>query len=113
MSTYYVIEINYNGPSQEQHVDADKIEISAACAVTNSRREKCTSGWCGTTNDWSVYAHGEYVTLEQAQVAIAEKFGKVRDADPDGDAFESDIPNVVKTYKAGLYSKMSRHATQK
>jgi hypothetical protein len=110
---YYIIETNYVGPDQtnDQYVDADTIEIRTSPAITNSSHEARTDGWCGTTNDWAVYAHGEYATLEEARTAIAEKFGEVRDSDANGYSFESDDDDVVETYKPGKYAPMSRQAT--
>lgn len=110
---YYVIETNYVGPNQtqDQYVDADKIEISTSPAITNSSHEVRLEGWCGTTNDWAVYAHGEYATIEAARVAIAEKFGEVRGADADGYSFESDNADAVETYKPGKFAPMSSQAT--
>lgn len=110
---YYVIETRYIGPGQDtdQYVDADKIEISTNPAITNSSREKRTEGWCGTTNDWAVYAHGEYATIEAARAAIAKIFGEVRTSDAVGEDFDSDNADVVKTYKPGRYIPMSSEAT--
>lgn len=110
---YYIIETKYVGPNQtqEQYVDVDRIEISTSPAITNSSHEVRTEGWCGTTNDWAVYAHGEYATLEEARAAITEKFGDVRDCDTNGDSFESDNADVVETYKAGKFAPMSSQAT--
>lgn len=108
---YYIIETKYVGPNQDQNVDADTIEITAAPAKTNMSHEVRTEGWCGTTNDWSVYAHGEYETLEAAQIAAQEIWGDVRDASPDGYSFESDAPEVVAVYKPGKYAPMSRQET--
>lgn len=105
---YYIIETQYVGPNQDQdqYVDVDRVEISTSPAVTNSSREECTEGWCGTTNDWAVYAHGEYATIEEALAAVAEKFGEVRDADaayPDS--------GIVETYKLGKYTPMGIEET--
>ena len=110
---YYVIETKYVGPNraQDQHVDADKIEISTSPAITNSSHEERAEGWCGTTNDWAVYAHGEYASLEEARTAITVKFGEVRDSDANGDSFETDEEDVVETYKPGKYAPMSSQAT--
>ncbi|EAM4262980.1 hypothetical protein DMA39_22420 [Salmonella enterica subsp. enterica serovar Muenchen] len=110
---YYIIETNYVGPNQaqDQYVDVDKIEISTSPAITNSSHEKRIEGWCGTTNDWAVYAHGEYATIEEARAAITAKFGEVRDSDPNGDSFESDDEGVIEVYKPGKYAPMSRQDT--
>ncbi len=110
---YYIIETNYVGPNQtqDQYVDVDTIEISTSPAITNNSHEECAEGWCGTTNDWAVYAHGEYSTVEAARAAINEKFNEVRDSDANGDSFESDDEDVVETYKPGKFAPMSSQAT--
>jgi len=96
---YYVIQTKYVGPNEAQD---QYIEISTSPAITNSSREARTEGWCGTTNDWAVYAHGEYATIREARAAITDRFGEVRDADADasGEGFESD-ESVVEAYKPG------------
>lgn len=110
---YYIIETNYVGPNQtqDQYVDVDKIEISTSPAITNRSHEERTEGWCGTTNDWAVYAHGEYATIEEARAAITDKFGEVRDSDANGDSFESDDEDVVEIYRPGKFAPMSSQAT--
>ena len=110
---YYIIEIKYVGPNQDQDqfVDADRIEISAVSARTNSSHEVRTTGWCGTNNDWATYAHGGYYTIDEAEVAIAEVFGEVRDCDPNGEAFPIDDEDIVAVYKPGRFEPMSSQAT--
>lgn len=110
---YYIIETKYVGPNQAQgqYADVDKIEIRTSPAVTNSSHEEKTEGWCGTTNDWAVYAHGVYATIEAARAAITDKFGEVRNSHPSGDSFESDDEDVVEIYKPGKYAPMSRQST--
>lgn len=111
---YYIIETNYIAPSrtQDQYVDVDTIEISTSPAITNGSHEVRLEGWCGTTNDWAVYAHGEYATIEEARAAITEKFKEVRDSDVYGDLFESYDEDVVEIFKPGKYAPMSRTATE-
>lgn len=113
MIMYYIIETNYVGPNQDQdnYVDADKIEISTSPAITNSSHEVCIDGWCGTTNDWAVYAHGEYSNIDLARAAITEKFGEVRSFDANGYSFESDDKEVIEIYKPGKYEPLSSEAT--
>jgi len=112
---YYIIETKYVGPNRGQYgyVDPDRIDISTSPAITNSSHEERTDGWCGTTGDWAVYAHGEYATIEEARAAITEKFGEVRDrsGDGDGDVFEPENADVVETYRPGKYTPMGREAT--
>lgn len=110
---YYIIETRYVGPNrtQDQYVDVDRIDISTSPAMTNLSHVERTEGWCGTTNGWAVYAHGEYATIDAARAAIAEKFGDVRNSDADGDSFESDDDDVVETYKVGKFAPMGRQGT--
>ena len=110
---YYIIETNYVGPNrtQDQYVDVDTIVISTSPAMSNLSHVERTWGWCGTTNGWAVYAYGEYATIDAARAAIAERFGDVRNTDPDGDSFESDDEGVVETYKVGKFAPVSREGT--
>lgn len=103
---FYIVETKYTGPNPDQHLDQDVVEIQTAPARTNSSGEIKTQGWCGTTNDWCVNAHGEYTTLEEAEAAVQEIFGDVRPYE-DEEADDS----VVKAYKPGLYIQMSEEDT--
>ena len=106
---YYIIETKYVGPNPHaEGADVNRVEISLSPTVTNSSGEVRIKGWCGVTNDWAVYAHGEYETLDAAVTAIAEIFGDVRDADANGDKFESDDEYAVRVYKPGKFIPMSR-----
>lgn len=111
MNKFYVIEKKYVGPNQDQHIDDDCIIISTAPAVYNMSGKVCTDGWCGTTDDWATYAHGEYCTLDDADAAV-RALGPVRDTDPvTGDAYEGpcdEEEGIVARYKRGLLTPMSR-----
>ena len=101
---YFLIENSYVGPNSV--CDADYVEICLKPAVGNASRETRLEGWCGTTNDWSCYAHGEYETLEDARAAITEIFGPMRESTVswyDGD--------TVEIYKHGAYAPLSADAT--
>lgn len=106
---YYIIETNYVGPNQDQdqYADADKIQISTSPAITNSSHEPRTDGWCGTTNDWAVHAHGEYATLEAARAAVTDIFGEVREVDMSISVDE----DVVAEYRKGRHEPLGREAT--
>lgn len=110
---FYIVETIYAGPNpnDSQYVDADTIKITSTPARGNMSGEIVTKGWCGTTNDWAVYAHGEYASLESAQSAVAEIFGETRYCDPGYNEFESDDPDVVEVYKPGKYAPMSSQET--
>lgn len=113
---YYVVTVSYVGPNQDEasHIDADVIEIRTSPARTNSSREKRIEGWCGTTNDWDVYAHGKYTSIQKARSAIYEKFGDVREIDLSDDIRGHEGKEggaVVETYKRGKYQPMSYDET--
>lgn len=110
MSMYYVIKHTYVGPNQDQEecIDADTIEICTTPALTNSSHEERIEGWCGTTDDWSLDAYGEYESLAAARDAIRERFGPVRDSDAEGHLYESDDVSAVEVYKPGQFTPVSR-----
>ena len=110
---FYIVEINYTGanPDDWQYINADEIQICCTPAFNNGNGEICIDGWCGTTNDWAVYAHGEYDTLEEARENLFKKFGIVRNCDFNGNAFESDDPDVIEIYKTGKYPTMTDEET--
>lgn len=110
---YYITATEYVGPNQDQanYIDADTIEISTEPARTNMSNEIEIDGWCGTTNDFAVYAHGEYNTLDEARDAIKDIFGDVRDHYVGFDYFESDDENVIEVYKPGQYQPMTDNET--
>lgn len=105
---FYVIENKYVGPNVEQNIDASTIDISTTPAITNMSHEVKLHGWCGTTNDWCVNAHGAYETIEAARAAIAEIFGDVRDADPYGLVSN---PEIEESYKNGKFEPLNSEAT--
>lgn len=113
---YYVIEHVYVGPNPDQNTDADYIEVASKPARTNSSNEIQINGWCGTTNDWSVIAHGEYTTEYNAIAAIKEIYGEFRGLDDNGDPFEETryFPmddSVIRVFKPGKYHPLSCEST--
>lgn len=106
---YYIIETQYVGPNQHQdgYTDVNKIEISTRPAINNCSLEPQIYGWCGTNNDWAVFSHGEYSTIEEARTAIGEIFNEVREGEPNSDFFEGQYAHVFETYKPGRYIPMS------
>lgn len=108
---FYIIEYKYTGPNRDENIDADTIEIDTRPALTNSSKEVRTVGWCGTTGDWCVYAHGAFTTIEQAREAIKQEFGDTRTQNDGGETFESDSQSAVEVHKKGKYSPMSASDT--
>ncbi|MGK8233930.1 hypothetical protein ACLGGT_07080 [Roseovarius sp. MS2] len=100
---YYVIETNYIGPNQTQdkYVDADKIQISTSQPTISNRSQE----------DWAIFAHGEYATVEEARAYIVEEFGDVRKCNPYDESFSSHDEAIVELYKPGNYTLMSIEAT--
>ena len=112
---YYVIEKRYMGSDKDFCDDEDTIEISTEPAWTTQRVPVCICGYCGMANDFVIFAHGQYATLEAAQRAISVLFGEVRDMDSEdeaeSDVFKSDNESVVKVYKHGKFRRFSFETT--
>lgn len=112
---FYVIKIDYVGPNPDQHVDDDRIEIRTTPARTNQRHEVCLDGWCGTTNDWAVFARGEYATEQEARDYIAETYGPVREDEDVGDPIGIDADGepimAVAVFRPGKYIPMDAEGT--
>lgn len=113
--SYYIIKTEYVGPNQDQHVDDNRIEIRTNPARTNMSHEVKLDGWCGTTNDWAVYAHGKYETEKEARDYIEETFGPVREDEEEGDYIGVDDDGnpiqAVATFRPGKYIPMDAEAT--
>lgn len=108
---YYVTETNYVGPNKndDRYCDADFIEISTSPAVKNLSREVCTDGWCGTTNDWALYAHGEFETEQAAREFIQAKWA-IRDDEEFDPRYADD--GVIARFKIGALEQLSRQRTE-
>lgn len=106
---FYVIEKTVSDPEK---FDADVIEISTTPARGNSDKKIIIDGWCGSWDDVSTYAHGEFNTIEDARAKIAElNPGGTRTSDDNG-SFESQDHEIVETHKPGKYAKMTRAGTE-
>lgn len=108
MDKYYIVETIYVGPNPygAQNIDADRIEIRTEPARANMSGEVRIDGWCGTTDNWSVYAHGEYDTLADARKAVIDIFGECRECELD-----EYHPRgcVVEAYKEGKLTPMGEN----
>ena len=103
---YYVIEEKYAGANQDQHLDDNTIKITTEPARTNSSHEICLDGWCGTTDDWAVYARGAYDSKEAAEKFIKTLYKDTRETD-----FDDNDQSIVAVYKPGKYEPISKEAT--
>ena len=103
---FYVIEEKYAGANQDQHLDDNTIKITTEPARTNSSKEICLDGWCGTTDDWAVYARGVYDSKEAAGKFIKTLYKDTREAD-----FDDNDQSIVAVYKPGKYEPISKEAT--
>ena len=115
---FYVVEREYVGPNQDEdrYVDADRVQVWAKAPRTNMTHEPRTEGWCGTTDGWATYAHGEYLSLCQAISAITKKFGPMRDVTEDDPDTRRDLSECIQgkiyaSYKKGAYEPLSKNAT--
>lgn len=80
---FYVTETEYVGPQSDHNAtDGHWFDIRTKPEFGNTRDDIILHGWCGVDRDYSVYAHGEFDTLEQARHFIEEKLeGKFREED--------------------------------
>jgi len=103
---FYVIAIEYEGPNSEddRFIDADRICIRSEPARTNMSGEVRVDGWCGTTNDWSITAYGEYETIDEAERAVTDIFGETRDFTSD----EARQWNAICVYARGAFRPLNK-----
>ena len=95
---FYIIETEDIG---QDGGDA-RIDICTEPALTNQSHEVMTNGWCGTTNNIGVTAHGEFGTLAEAQLAICE-FGEIRAFDAECDDPVDPEKGVVESFFRGQF----------
>lgn len=113
---FYIIETKYVGPNQMSacYIDSHIFAVSTTPAVTNSSREIRTDGWCGTTNDWATYAHGEFLEQEAAEGWIKDSLADTGYREDDlEDVSQSFIEdqNIVARFRAGRHEPMSPEST--
>lgn len=110
---FYVIRNIYIGPNQDSDFfrDFDNIEISTIPAIANSSKQTCINGWCGATNDISVYAHGVYSTLQEAREAVIDKFGKLRDWEDSVISSEIVEEEIIQKYRLNKYVNLNSSET--
>ena len=105
---FYIIEHEYVGPNTGQHIDDHIVVITTEPAQTNMSHEDRTEGWCGTTNDWALHAHGEHETEDAARAAITATFGECREI-MDPAALDDD---EIATFRVGKYEPLCAQATR-
>ena len=98
---YYIVEYQYIGLGDEESLI--RIQTTPARDLDG---DVCIDGRCGAWNDWVVYGHGEYMTLDDARAAIPEKFGDVREVYDDYDDY---YYNAIDTYKFGRYEPLDKY----
>ena len=96
---YYIVTTEYAGPNPRENLDADRIEIRTEPGITNASHEVRTEGGLGQTNDWSLHAHGEYATLDDALDAVDRLWPEHREAENVG--YED---TIVQTFRPGRYA---------
>jgi len=101
MTKFYVIEESNTAFNDLNAASFFKcVAISTTPALHDSSKEECLQGWCGTTNEICVHAHGFFETFELAKEFVEEKFPKLSDAYENGERFESNDKNVVVLYQS-------------
>ncbi|PSK81585.1 hypothetical protein CLV79_11553 [Limimaricola soesokkakensis] len=103
---FYIVVHEYVGPNPSEKVDEDIIYITRQPALTNRSREPRITGWCGSSNDTSITAHGAYRTRKAALKAIAERWGETREVTL---PFED---SEVAAFRPGAYTPMTWCETQ-
>lgn len=103
MKKFYVIE---SVDTMGQDNRNDKVMISTEPARTNLSKEIRLEGWCGTTDNISTIARGEYGSIEEARAFIKANYPEgVREMD----FFNEE--NVVALFRVGRYEPMDLDAT--
>jgi len=112
---FYLIERKYVGPddkASDGSIIGDTWHVMQICYTpgrTNQSDEELITGWLGTTNDWSAYAHGEYDTIEEARRAVHEAGFTVEQTVGD-DEFDDDV-DVAEQWITEAASRVQLHAT--
>ena len=104
---YYIIEKNWVGPATPGSNTEDVVLIRKTIPKVMATGEVRTDGWLGTAKDWAHYSHGGYATLEEAEKATREVFGKVTEI--------TDMvinEEYVKAYRPGPFKKYSEYETE-
>ena len=74
---FYPITDCYGGPnrSDPKNIYGEDVgHIATEPATGNCRPYRSiVDGWCGTTNDWSKHAHGEFETREEAEAVLTDR----------------------------------------
>jgi hypothetical protein len=106
---YYLIETRYAGPNPDRHLNCHVFDICVSPAIGNSSGEEVIEGWCGTTNGWSVYAHGQFEYREHAIKAVRRIQGEEWAIhDQHGFDIHPMADHSVLTFRASKYAKMNR-----
>lgn len=101
---YYVSSNSYVGPDEGR--DDDVVVISTRPCRTNSSHEERIEGWCGTTNNMSLTAHGVFESLAAAKTYAEDEIldGDFREIYAGGEPEDADFffdPDVVAAYRIG------------
>jgi len=97
---FYLIQHSYIGPNDDaEEVLQETWEISTEPGLTNRSQEPKITGWLGSSGDWSLDAHGEFATIDDARAYIAKHVGGLVPMEND----EMDLgEDVVEVYRAHL-----------
>ena len=100
-TTYYIIEETYVGLSER--VDSHTVSITTVAPRANLSDEVRTTGWCGTYDDWDVWAHGAYDSEASARAAVLAQWPESREY-IDRDECE---PGTVAVFRPGRFRPLS------
>lgn len=107
---FYITESVYVGPNKDTRdlINSDFIAIGTEPNRKFGSNEVCINGFCGSMNDTSINACGEYKTIKEARAAIKAKFGDVRKKDLQGNSFSYDDDDYFEVFKKGLYHRVCK-----
>ena len=101
---YYVCATDYSGPNEELRLNGGVVSITTAPLYTE--RELNTI-W----NDWHVYQHGPFSTLEEAQAELARIYGPCRQCEVvTNDPALAAV--IVASYSIGEYERLTKEQTE-
>lgn len=97
---FYVIQHSYIGPADDaEEILQETWQISAEPGRTNRSSEPKVTGWLGSSGDWSLDAHGEFATLDDARAYVTKRVGRLVPMENDEMDLDED---VVECYRAHL-----------
>lgn len=81
MSNFYLVKYTDCSSDHVNDYDNDRVEIRTKPKLYNLTGQECICGWCGTKNDISVTAYGDFESYDLALAELEDEFPDVIDSD--------------------------------